>query len=56
MKNSIINNLRINDTVTHPMTFAGSINNAGKYENTGFYGDPYGKFYDVVVHSYVTIV
>ena len=47
--------LRINDSVTYPITFAGSLKADGSCANTGHYADPYGEFYDIVVHGYVTI-
>ena len=50
-----LNGLRINDSITHPLTFAGAFKTDGSCWNTGHYADPYGEFYDVVIHGYVTI-
>ena len=47
--------MRINDTTTHPLTFAGSLKADGTCANSAHYADPYGEFSDVVVHGYVTI-
>ena len=52
---NIVRNLRINDTTTHPLTFAGSLKADGTCANSAHYADPYGEFSDVVVHGYVTI-
>ena len=50
-----IKNLRINDSITHPLTFAGSFKADGSCSSSGHYVDPYGEFYDVVVDGYVVI-
>ena len=50
-----LNGLRINDSIMHPLTFAGAFKTDWSCSNTGHYADPYGEFYDVVVNGYVTI-
>lgn len=50
----VISGLRINETITHPITIAGSLENDGSCQGTG-YSDPYGSWKKVVVQATVKI-
>jgi hypothetical protein len=52
---NMVKNLRINDIITHPLTFVGTLKADGTGANPGYYTDPYGEFSDVGVHGFVTI-
>ena len=52
--NHIINGLRVNQTTSRPITFAGSVNSNGLCYGTQ-YSDPYGTWQNVVVQGIITI-
>lgn len=52
--NHYIGNLRVNDSVTTPLTFAGTLGESGDCTN-GEYSDPYGHFPKALVRGYVSI-
>lgn len=52
--NSLINDLRVNQSTTHSITLAGSIKNDGSCYGTQ-YSDPYGSWDDVVVQGSVKV-
>jgi len=52
--NNVINGLKVNQTISRPIIFAGSVTTDGKCSGTQ-YSDPYGSWQDVVVQGIITV-
>jgi len=52
--NNAINGLKVNQTISRPIIFAGSVTIDGKCSGTQ-YSDPYGSWQDVVVQGIITV-
>ena len=52
--NQYVGNIRVNDSITIPLNFAGTLSETGAC-SSGEYSDPYGHFTNALVRGYVTI-